>query len=170
MLPALRATGSNVQAGLQQLSARGSRMQLGRTWTALIVAQVAIVLHGLAAALSLAGALTVVAWAFAYAYAAVQIIWPGSFDASVPGDRRTWVELMFLSITTLTSTGLSDVVPVRPHARAAVMLEQIAGMMYLSLAVARVTEPRHDEALLVEPLVHAAGDDPQRQFRVLETS
>lgn len=42
VLPALRATGSNVQAGLQQLSARGSRMQLGRTWTALIVAQVAI--------------------------------------------------------------------------------------------------------------------------------
>jgi len=42
VLPALRATGTNVQAGLQQLSTRGSRMQLGRTWTTLIVAQVAI--------------------------------------------------------------------------------------------------------------------------------
>lgn len=82
---------------------------------------------------------TVVAWAFAYAYVAVQIIWPASFDAATPGDRRTWVELLFLSVTTLTSTGLSDVVPVRPHARAAVMIEQIAGMMYLALAVARVT-------------------------------
>lgn len=42
VLPALKATGRDVQSGLQQLSARGSRMQLGRTWTALIVAQVAI--------------------------------------------------------------------------------------------------------------------------------
>jgi hypothetical protein len=82
---------------------------------------------------------TVVAWAFAYAYVAVQIVWPGSFVAETPGDRRSWVELLFLSITTLTSTGLSDVVPVRPHARSAVMIEQIAGMMYLALAVARVT-------------------------------
>ena len=82
---------------------------------------------------------TVVAWAFAYAYVAVQIIWPASFVAETRGDTRTWVELLFLSITTLTSTGLSDVVPVRPHARSAVMIEQIAGMLYLALAVARVT-------------------------------
>lgn len=42
VLPALEATGRRVQAGLQQLSSRGSQMQLGRTWTALIVGQVAI--------------------------------------------------------------------------------------------------------------------------------
>jgi predicted permease len=42
VLPALKATGRDVLSGLQQLSAKGSRMQLGRTWTALIVAQVAI--------------------------------------------------------------------------------------------------------------------------------
>jgi hypothetical protein len=83
---------------------------------------------------------TVVAWAYAYAYAAVQIIWPGSWSAG-PGtpENRTWMELLFLSTTTLTSTGLSDIVPALPQSRAALMLEQISGMLYLALAVARVT-------------------------------
>jgi putative ABC transport system permease protein len=42
VLPALKATGHRVQASLQQLSSRGSQMQLGRTWTALIIVQVAV--------------------------------------------------------------------------------------------------------------------------------
>ena len=42
VLPALKATGKRVQTSLQQLSGHGARMQLGRVWTALIVAQVAI--------------------------------------------------------------------------------------------------------------------------------
>lgn len=83
---------------------------------------------------------TVVAWAFAYLYVAVQVFWPGSFIAAVDSDeQRTWMDLLFLSVTTLTSTGLSDIVPVTPHARSFVMLEQIAGMLYLAMVVARVT-------------------------------
>ncbi len=82
---------------------------------------------------------TVVAWAFAYLYVAVQIVWPGSFTAAVdPAAQRTWVELLFLSFTTLTSTGLSDVVPVMPHARALVMIEQVAGLMYVALVISRI--------------------------------
>ena len=42
VLPALKATGRRVHAGLQHLSSRATQMQLGRTWTMLIVAQVAI--------------------------------------------------------------------------------------------------------------------------------
>ena len=58
---------------------------------------------------------TLVAWAFAYTFTVVQAIEPGSFTAAVdPADDRTWMELLFLSFTTLTSTGLSDVVPVSP--------------------------------------------------------
>ncbi|SDD37214.1 ion channel [Auraticoccus monumenti] len=84
-------------------------------------------------------AFTVLAWGFAYTYSVVQIIWPGSFTAGVdPDQARTWMELLFLSVTTLTSTGLSDVVPLLPHARSFVMLEQIAGMLYLALVVARI--------------------------------
>ncbi len=82
---------------------------------------------------------TVVAWAFAYLYVAIQIVWPGSFLAAVdPAAPRTWVELLFLSFTTLTSTGLSDVVPVLPHARAVVMIEQVAGLMYVALVISRI--------------------------------
>lgn len=83
---------------------------------------------------------TVLAWAFAYLFAAVQIIWPHSFTAAVDADdARSWIDLLFLSVTTLSSTGLSDIVPITPHGRSVVMIEQIAGMLYLALVVARVT-------------------------------
>jgi hypothetical protein len=85
-------------------------------------------------------AFTVVAWAFAYVYVATQILWPGSFIAAVDAEaQRTWMDLLFLSVTTLSSTGLSDIVPITPHARSVVMLEQISGLLYLALVVARVT-------------------------------
>ncbi len=84
-------------------------------------------------------AFTVLAWGFAYLYAAVQILWPMSFTAyHNPNSPRTWFELLFLSFTTLTSTGLSDVVPVESHARAAVMIEQVLGLMYVAFIVARL--------------------------------
>jgi predicted permease len=60
VLPALRATGRHVQAGLQHLSARGSQMQLGRVWTALIVAQVGITVAMLPAATFWPGAMLAV--------------------------------------------------------------------------------------------------------------
>jgi hypothetical protein len=82
---------------------------------------------------------TVVAWAFAYTFMAVQVIWPGSFNAAIdPHLPRTWFELLFLSFTTLTSVGLSDITPVLPHARSWVMIEQVAGLMYVALVVSRI--------------------------------
>ena len=82
---------------------------------------------------------TLVAWAFAYVYVVLQLLVPGSFTAAVdPEGQRTWVELLFLSFTTLTSTGLSDIVPISPHARAVSMIEQLAGVGYVALFVSRV--------------------------------
>jgi hypothetical protein len=82
---------------------------------------------------------TVVAWAFAYLYLALQIVYPGSFIAAIDSAApRTWVELLFLSFTNLTSVGLSDVVPVLPQARTLVMIEQVAGVMYVALVISRV--------------------------------
>ncbi len=83
-------------------------------------------------------AFTVVAWGFAYVYAAAQVLWPGSFAASGGGDECTWFELLYLSFTTLTSVGLSDVTPVQDHARSLVMIEQVAGVLYVALVVARL--------------------------------
>jgi hypothetical protein len=82
---------------------------------------------------------TVVAWGFAYLYLVVEIIWPGSFSAvGDPLKAKAWFEMLYLSVTTMTSTGMSDIYPVRPHARAFGMLEQIAGMLYIALVVARM--------------------------------
>jgi hypothetical protein len=83
---------------------------------------------------------TVLAWGFAYLYLAVQYIWPNSFTIygeALPG-TRSWYELLYLSITTMTSTGLSDIVAVTPHARSFVLLQQISGMLYIALVVARL--------------------------------
>ena len=76
---------------------------------------------------------TLVAWAFAYTFTVCQAIEPGSFTAAVDasGDR-SWMELLFLSFTVLSSTGLSDVVPVEPFARSLVMIEQVAGLAFIA--------------------------------------
>jgi hypothetical protein len=69
----------------------------------------------------------------------VQAIDPGSFIAAVnPSGERSWMELLFLSFTTLSSTGLSDVVPVKDFARSVVMLEQLAGLAYVAMVVSRL--------------------------------
>jgi hypothetical protein len=82
---------------------------------------------------------TLVAWGFAYLYTVCQAIAPHSFTAAVdPNDDRTWVELLFLSFTTLSSTGIGDVVPIRPFARSLVMFEQLAGIAYVAMVVSRL--------------------------------
>jgi hypothetical protein len=90
-------------------------------------------------------AFTVVAWAFAYLYAAAQVLWPGSFVAHgvEAGADVDWFELLFLSFTTLTSVGLSDVTPVLDNARSFVMVEQVAGVLYVALVIARLVGLSH---------------------------
>ena len=92
-----------------------------------------------------AAAFTVVAWGFTYLFAAVQVVYPGSFVGAAGGDQRQWFELLFLSFSVLTSVGLSDVLPVLPQARSIVMVEMVAGVLYVALVVARLvglTVPR----------------------------
>jgi hypothetical protein len=82
---------------------------------------------------------TLLAWGFAFAYSACRILAPGSFVAAVdPQAARSWMELLFLSFTTLSGVGLGDVLPIRPWARALVLLEEFAGVMYIALVVSRL--------------------------------
>jgi hypothetical protein len=82
---------------------------------------------------------TLVAWAFAYSYTVCQAIEPGSFTATVdPADDRSWMELLFMSFSTLSSTGIGDVVPVKGFARSLVMIEQLAGLAYVAMVVSRL--------------------------------
>ena len=68
----------------------------------------------------------------------VQKIWPGSFTAYQGDAQRTFLELLYLSFASLTSVGLSDVTPILPDARAVVIIEQLAGVMYVALVISRL--------------------------------
>lgn len=82
---------------------------------------------------------TLLAWGFAYAFVMLQAWQPGSFAAAVNAEQpRTWTELMFLSFALLSSTGIGDVIPVRPMARALASLEMFVGVMYLAAVVSRL--------------------------------
>lgn len=82
---------------------------------------------------------TLVAWAFAYLFQLVQLLQPGAFVTDLSSDeQRTWVELLFLSFTNLSNTGLSDIVPATAHARSVVMIEQLTGLGYIALIVTRL--------------------------------
>ena len=82
-------------------------------------------------------AFTVVAWGFAYLYAGAQVIWPGSF-VGPDTTEQPWFTLLFVSFTNMTSVGLSDVVPATAHARSLVMVQQLAGVLYVALVIARL--------------------------------
>jgi hypothetical protein len=82
---------------------------------------------------------TLMAWAFAHLYVVCQALVPGSFAGAVsPAEPRSWMELLFLSFTILSGVGLGDIVPLSPMARALVMLEELAGIMYIALVVSRL--------------------------------
>lgn len=82
---------------------------------------------------------TLLAWGFAYAFYACQAWYPGSFTALLhPEQDRSWLELLFLSFTTLSGVGIGDILPVTAPARVLVMLEQFAGVGYIAAIVSRL--------------------------------
>jgi hypothetical protein len=82
---------------------------------------------------------TLLAWGFAYAFFVCQAWYPGSFSGAVDPERpRRWIELLFLSFSTLSSVGIGDIIPLGPQARVLVMFEQLAGVGYIALVVSRL--------------------------------
>ncbi len=95
---------------------------------------------------------TLLAWAFAYVFVVCQGVQPGSFGYGADGlAPRSWTELLYTSVAVLSSVGLSDIMPVTPMARALVMLESFAGIMYIALVVSR----------LINLTAHARREPPQ---------
>lgn len=84
-----------------------------------------------------AAAFTVVAWGFSYLCVLVQVVWPGSYTGA-GGSHHTWFELLFLSFTTLSNTGLSDIAPTLGQARAVAIVEEVTGVFYIGLVIARL--------------------------------
>lgn len=83
---------------------------------------------------------TLLAWGFAFAFLVCQMLDPGSFVSTLrpASPQRSWIELLFLSFTNLSATGLADVVPTSSMARVLVMLQQLAGVGYLAIVVSRL--------------------------------
>jgi hypothetical protein len=87
---------------------------------------------------AVAATFTLVAWGFAYMYQACQIWIPGSFIIGTTVRPLTFVESLFLSVTNLSTAGLSDIFPNSTWVRVLIILEQFAGVLYVAVVVARL--------------------------------
>ena len=87
-----------------------------------------------------AAAYMLLSLAWAYGFWCIEYANPGAFASAHPvlPDRRTWFEFLYLSMTTLSSTGFGDIVPVSSGARSAVILEQFVGVLYVALVISRL--------------------------------
>lgn len=82
---------------------------------------------------------TLLAWGFAYAYFVCQAWYGNSFTGMRdPDGPRQWIELLFLSFSTLSGVGNGDIIPLGGPARVLVMLEQFAGIGYIAIVVSRL--------------------------------
>jgi hypothetical protein len=78
------------------------------------------------------------AWAFVYALmerASAGSFGPGKLDFAQPG---TFFRLIYFSLTTLTTTGYGDFIPLTNHARSVVMIQEFMGVFYVGVLIARL--------------------------------
>jgi hypothetical protein len=75
-----------------------------------------------------------------YFYAILLQFYPGALAAGgAPMTKFTIGEITYYSFTVLTSTGFGDFAPVHPVARMLCVLEQVAGVLYLAILIARLS-------------------------------
>lgn len=84
-----------------------------------------------------ASVFTLLVWAFAFMYSACQLWDVNSFNLE-NGQARSWVDLIFISFSVQTGTGLSDIVPQSDLARVLMSLQMFGAVMYLALIVSRL--------------------------------
>jgi hypothetical protein len=75
---------------------------------------------------------------WAYLYGIVQHLYPGSFAAGGAVAPLSLVDLLYFSFTVLTSTGFGDIAPATPQARAVCVLQQIVGILFVAILIARL--------------------------------
>lgn len=81
---------------------------------------------------------TLIAWGFAFLYNICQILIPDSFQNPNMVGLQTWLDLLFLSFSLQSATGLSDLMPMSAPARVLTILQMFCGVMYLALIVSRL--------------------------------
>lgn len=81
---------------------------------------------------------TVIAWAFAHVYVVVAVVFPGSIEPLGDNGAERFFDLLYFSFTNLTSVGLSEILPTGDHAQSVVILEQVAGVLYVTMVISRL--------------------------------
>ncbi|HMB75427.1 MAG TPA: potassium channel family protein [Kiloniellaceae bacterium] len=92
-------------------------------------------LHGAMSAYIMVG----IFWAFIYML--IELFLPGSFlnlGSDPPSTHLSWRQFVFFSFTTLTSTGYGSIVPIEGYAQSATILEQLAGVFFVAVLIARL--------------------------------
>ena len=90
-------------------------------------------LYGAAAAFLMLGVL------WSYFYMLVLSFYPGALSVGgTPMKESVVSEMVYFSFTVLTSTGFGDITPVHPIVRMLCTLEQVAGVLYLAILIARL--------------------------------
>jgi hypothetical protein len=74
---------------------------------------------------------------WAYFYGVIQYFYPGSFAPA--GAPLNQLDFLYFSFTVLTTVGFGDIVPVHPVARGLTTLEQIIGVLYVAILIARLS-------------------------------
>lgn len=87
-------------------------------------------LYGAAAAYLMLG----IVWA--YWYGIIQFFYPGAFTPA--GAPLAMFDLLYFSFAVLTTAGFGDIVPVAAVARGLTMLEQVVGVLYIAILIARL--------------------------------
>ncbi len=75
---------------------------------------------------------------FAYAYLVIQLVDADAFGPHAGGRPRSFYDLLYMSFGVLTSNGPGDVTPAGPKVRSIVILEQIVGVLYVAILIARL--------------------------------
>jgi hypothetical protein len=82
---------------------------------------------------------TLLVWGFALAYSVCQQIYPHSLSALINLDaNRTWMELLFMSFSIQSGTGMGDVMPIAKEARVIGIFQMFSAVMYLAIIVSRL--------------------------------
>lgn len=81
---------------------------------------------------------TLLAWGFAFLYNVCQLIVPLSFIKSDHTEFQSWLDLLYLSFSLQSATGLSDITPSSAPARVLAIIQMFSGVMYLAVIVSRL--------------------------------
>ncbi|WP_374438192.1 potassium channel family protein [Pseudomonas panipatensis] len=84
--------------------------------------------------------------AFAFAFAVLELLWPGSFTAGQQAAPRL-DSFVYYSLVTLTTVGYGDIQALSPPARLLSAGEAVIGVFFIALAVSRVITLLHDREL-----------------------